>query len=29
MKNKQRQYNIEAVIIMIFAILATAYIQNN
>jgi hypothetical protein len=26
---KQKQYNFEAVVIMILAILATAYIQNN
>jgi hypothetical protein len=29
MKDKQKQYNFEAVVIMILAILATAYIQNN
>ena len=29
MKDKQKQYNFEAVVIMILAILATAYIRNN
>jgi hypothetical protein len=29
MKDKQKQYNFEAVVIMILSILATAYIQNN
>jgi hypothetical protein len=29
MKDKQKQYNFEAVVIMVLAILATAYIQNN
>jgi hypothetical protein len=29
MKDKQKQYNFEAAVIMVLAILATAYIQNN